>query len=313
MTGLLTPTEHYIVEYDAAIEFCREQNKILWFPDEINVSKDVQDIRTNLSDAEKHGVITTLKLFTKYELIVGDEYWTALASKIKKPACVSRMANNFSYVEQNVHAPFYSNINNALGLGNEKFYSEYVNDPVLAERIAFLEDKAKGNLDDFLTVLALTEGAVLYSSFAFLKHFQSQGKNKIMNIVRGINFSVRDESLHSSASSWLYRQLAEEGGVDNQNNVPVIAEAVRQHEHQIVDKIFEKGPVEGITATQMKNFVDSRIDVVLKNLGYSAMYNPSHNPIADWFYKSINDYAMNDFFTGTGREYIRGRSAEEFM
>lgn len=310
---LLNPTEHYIVEYPQALKAVEEQEKILWFEREINVEKDVQSIRTEMTESEQHGVITTLKLFTKYELIVGDDYWQQLATRIKKPACIGRMCSLYQYVEKGIHAPFYSNINNALGLGNEKFYSEYVNDPVLAERIAFLEDKAKGNLDDFLTVLALTEGAVLYSSFAFLKHFQSQGKNKIMNIVRGINFSVRDESLHSSASSWLYRQLAEEGGVDNVANVPVIAEAVRQHEHQIVDKIFEKGPVEGITATQMKNFVDSRIDVVLKNLGYSAMYNPSHNPIADWFYKSINDYAMNDFFTGTGREYIRGRSAEEFM
>lgn len=188
---LLKPTDLYIVEYGKALDFVNEQNKILWFPDEVHVEKDVQDVRTNLTEAERHGVITTLKLFTKYELIVGDEYWSALCNVIKKPACISRMANNFSYIEQNIHAPFYSNINNALGLGTEDFYSEYVNDATLAERIAFLEAHAKGSLDNFLTVLALTEGAVLYSSFAFLKHFQNQGKNKIINIVKGINFSVR--------------------------------------------------------------------------------------------------------------------------
>lgn len=101
--------------------------------------------------------------------------------------------------------------------------------------------------------------------------------------------------------------------MSNQEQVYVIAAAVREHEHLIVDKIFERGAIEGITATQMKNFVDSRVDLVLKNLGYKPVYNPSHNPIAEWFYKSINDYAMNDFFTGTGREYTRGRSAEDFV
>lgn len=307
------PTEHYIIQYPQALKFVEEQEKILWFDREINVEKDVQCIRTELSESERHGVITTLKLFTKYELIVGDDYWQQLTTRIKKPACVGRMSSLFQYIEKGVHAPFYSNINTALGLGNETFYSEYANDPLLADRICFLEAHASAGLDDFLTVLALTEGAILYSSFAFLKHFQSQGKNKISNIVRGINFSVRDESLHSSASSWLYNQLRQEGGVANESNVPVIAEAVRAHEHQIVDKIFEKGAIEGITSTQMKNFVDSRIDLVLKNLGYKALYNPSHNPIADWFYKSINDYVANDFFAGAGREYTRGRNEEEFI
>lgn len=310
---LLEPTEHYIVQYPQAIAFAEEQEKILWFPKEINVEKDVQCIRTELTEPEQHGVITTLKLFTKYELIVGDDYWQQLSTRIKKPACINRMGSLFQYIEKGVHAPFYSNINTALGLGNEKFYSEYTNDPLLADRISFLEHYANGSLDDFLTVLALTEGAILYSSFAFLKHFQSQGKNKIGNIVRGINFSVRDESLHSAASSWLYNQLREEGGVNNESSVRLIAEAVRGHEHEIVDKIFEKGSIEGITPTQMKNFVDSRVDLVLKNLGYKPMYNPSHNPIADWFYKSINDYVANDFFAGQGREYTRGRNEEEFM
>lgn len=306
------PTEHYIVQYPQALKFVEEQEKILWFEREINVEKDVQDIRTNLTEAEQHGVITTLKLFTKYELIIGDDYWQQVASRFKKPACVGRMASLFQYVEKGIHAPFYSNINTSLGLANESFYSEYTNDEVLAERIAFLEAKAAGSDGDFLAVLALSEGAILYSSFAFLKHFQSNGKNKIININKGIDFSVRDESLHSLASAWLYRQGREEGAIPSDHDVVPLAMAVREHEHRIVDKIFEKGTIEGITATQMKNFVDSRIDLVLAHLGHAKLFNPTHNPIAGWFYKTINDYVANDFFTGTGKEYARNRSEEDF-
>lgn len=310
---LKQPSDSYIVEYPQAVAFAEEQEKILWFPKEINVEKDVQDIRVHLSESERHGVITVLKLFTKYELIVGDDYWQQMTSRFKKPACVSRAASLFQYVEKGIHAPFYSNINTALGLGTEEFYSEYTNDSLLADRISYLEEMSKGSDEDFLTVLSLTEGAILYSSFAFLKHFQSQGKNKIPNIVAGINFSVRDESLHSLTSSWLYNTLIDEGGTRNEARVYEIAEVVRAHEHAIVDKIFEKGAIENITDVQMKNFVDSRIDLVLRNLGYKPVYNPSHNPVADWFYKSINDYVANDFFTRTGREYTRGRNVEEFI
>lgn len=316
MVKMLEPQAHYIVEYPQAVALAEEQNKILWFSSEIKVDKDVQSIRTEMTDAEKHGVLTTLKLFTKYELLIGDDYWQQLGSHIKKPACIGRMASTYQFVEKAIHAPFYNQINEALGLANESFYSEYVNDPVLADRIAFLEEYSnieKHGVDNFLTVLALTEGVVLYSSFAYLKHFQSNGKNKIGSIVAGINFSVRDESLHSAASAWMYRQLRDEGGVSNDDMVPQLAQAVREHEHMIVDKIFERGSIEGITATQMKNFVDSRVDLVLRQLGFKPMYNPSHNPVAEWFYKSINDYVANDFFVRTGREYTRGRNEEEFV
>lgn len=305
--NLLTPSDIYIPEYPEAVEFVNKQINIFWFPEEINVEKDVQDILVNLTESERHGVITTLKLFTKYELIVGDEYWAKVATLFKKPACVSRMANCNGFMELNVHAPFYSKINEALGLASNEFYTQYTRDPVLQERIDMLEKYAASDrVDEFLAALAFIEGVVLYSSFAYLKHFQSQGKNKILNIVRGINFSARDEGLHSEASAWLYRTFHEENGIaSNEEVVKDMARVVREHEHRIVDKIFEKGEIEGITAVQMKHFVDSRINVVMRNLGFTNLYEVKYNPIGDWFYKGINDFTMNDFFSGQGREYKR--------
>ena len=312
---LWKPQPAYIVEYPEAIELLQKQLSIFWFPDEINVEKDVHDILVNLSPAEKHGVITTLKLFTQYELIIGTEYWQRVGSLFEKPADIQRMANCFSFFELNVHAPFYSKINEALGLANEKFYTDYVNDPVLKSRIASLERHANSDKwADFLIALAFAEGVILYSNFAFLKHFQSQGKNKILNIVRGINFSARDEGLHSEASAWLFRELCKESGLgteDFRHIIIDIADQVREHEFAIVDKIFEHGPIEGITAPQMRHFVDSRINLVSRNLGFGNLYEVKYNPIADWFYKGINDYVMNDFFTGQGREYVRTWSEDE--
>ena len=310
---LLEPKATYVVEYPEAIEMVETQMGIFWPPSEIKVDKDVHDILTNLTEAEKHGVITTLKLFTQYELIVGDEYWNRVASIFQKPADIARMANCFSFFELNIHAPFYSKINEALGLATEEFYSDYVNDPVLNQRIKMLESYAASkDVPTFLMALAMIEGVVLYSNFAFLKHFQSQGKNKITNIVRGINFSARDEGLHSLASSWLFKTLMEEyqsSSINHDAYLPILQSLVanvREHEFQIVDMIFSKGEIEGITATQMKNFIDSRINLVCNNLGYSAQApRHTHNPIADYFYDGINNYVFNDFFSGIGREYSR--------
>ena len=174
--------------------------------------------------------------------------------------------------------------------------------------------------DDALSLAAfsMVEGAVLYSSFAFLKHFQSNGKNKLINICRGINMSVTDENLHSVGGAELCKQLVKEQELTTeemetfQTKVYDIAEKIREHEFRIIDMFFEKGTMEGITATQMHHFVDSRINTCLQQLGMKNLYTVKYNPVADWFYKGINDYQFNDFFSGMGREYQRDWDADSF-
>lgn len=316
MRNLLEPKQTYVVEYPEAVAFTEMQQGVFWPYKEIKVEKDVQNILTDLTESEKHGVITTLKLFTQYELIIGDEYWNRVGKMFVKPADIHRMTSTFSFFELGIHAPFYSLINEALGLANDEFYTEYTRDPVLSDRIDMLHKFADtSNPAAFLAMLAMAEGVVLYSSFAFLKHFQSQGKNKILNIVRGINFSSRDEAIHSDASAWLYRTFLEEQGTNPASmleDVHTMAEHVRHHEYSIVDKIFEKGKIEGITDVQMKHFIDSRINLVLRNLGYDNLYEVKYNPIADWFYDGINGYSFNDFFSGTGNQYSRDWDEGDF-
>jgi ribonucleotide reductase beta subunit family protein with ferritin-like domain len=306
---LTEPKTTYVVEYPEAVAFAELQQSVFWPYKEINVEKDVHDILTNLTDAEKHGVITTLKLFTQYELIIGDEYWNSVGKMFNKPADVHRMTSTFSFFELGVHAPFYSKINEALGLATDSFYNEYTEDPVLDDKIRELHTYADPAYPPrFLMALALAEGVTLYSSFAFLKHFQSQGKNKILNIVRGINFSSRDEAIHSDASAWLFRTYLEENGLsasDFYSDMQTLVGSVRESEHAVVDKIFEKGRIDGITDVQMKHFIDSRINLVLKNLGFQPMFEVPYNPIADWFYDGINGYSYNDFFSGIGNQYVR--------
>jgi ribonucleotide reductase beta subunit family protein with ferritin-like domain len=83
------------------------------------------------------------------------------------------------------------------------------------------------------------------------------------------------------------------------------AQKIFEHEQQIIAKLFEKGKIEGITAHQLECFVQSRINLCLENLGYEKIYDVKYDPISLWFYKGINDFQFNDFFSGQGREYSR--------
>ena len=88
-------------------------------------------------------------------------------------------------------------------------------------------------------------------------------------------------------------------------NILEIAETLRQHEYLIVDMLFEKGTMKGITNKQLKYFIDSRIDLCLQNLGYEKIHNVTYNPVSEWFYDAINTVQFHDFFSKIGNEYNR--------
>ena len=316
---ILTPKSTYTFDYPEALEFAKKQNEIFWLADEIEVEKDLHDLKTNFTEAEYHGVITTLKLFTMYELFVGNEHWGDKIMKTFQRPDIQRMANCFSFFELNVHAPFYNKINEILGLATDEFYNSYTKDPILKNRMSWIGRQI--DQEDILKSLgcfSMVEGAILFSSFAFLKHFQSEGKNKLVNITAGINFSIRDENLHCQGGAWLFRTLAEEMKISDKemtklNNYFIkVAEKVLEHECKIIDMIFEKGPIRGITDTQLKNFVESRLDTCLEYLGFDKHFKPNYNPIAKWFYKNINTSLFHDFFYKVGNSYNRDWSESKF-
>lgn len=318
---ITTPKETYTFDYPVAVKFAETQRSVFWSPEEISVEKDVQDLRVNMTDAEKHGVITVLKLFTLYELLVGNEYWGGKVKNSFPRPDIEMMANAFGFFEINVHAPFYNKLNEAMLLNTDEFYESYTDDPALKARIDFVNEAADSeNLLYSLAVFSMLEGAVLYSSFAFLKHFQSEGKNLLNNVCRGINFSVRDENLHAQAGAWLFQTLLEESLIGGgeleelQHDILEAAKHVFEHEKRIIEMIFEHGDIPGLNQPDMEKFVKSRIHMCLDNLGLFGgtyendgleAYETEDNPVADWFYKGINSTQFGDFFNGTQSEYNR--------
>lgn len=319
MPNILKPQTAYVIEYPEFAELADQQLDVFWPWSEIDVEKDKQALLTEMSEAEYHGIVTSLKLFTLYEIHVGRDYWSGkVMKKFNRPE-IQRMAAAFCHVELNSHAPFYNQINRELGLDTLEFYNSYVDDPVLVERMDFI-DSLVSDKDLILSLggFSMVEGAILYSSFAFLKHFQANGKNKMMNVCRGINMSVIDENLHSVGGALLTKtlmqesNLTEEQWLEYQDKFYELSEKIRDHEFRIISMVFDKGRMENITETQMQHFVESRLNACLQQLGFKKLYDVKYNPIADWFYKGINDYQFNDFFSGIGREYQRNWVQTDF-
>lgn len=312
-TDLVKSVGGWVVEYPKYNKITDEQMHSFWAWDEPEVENDVQDIRVRLSHSEKHGLITTLKLFTKYEMMAGDDYWTTrFTNRFKRPE-LQRMGTMFGAVEYNSHAPFYNKINELLFLDTAEFYSEWKEDPVLRERMSFIGNTIN-NPNDLLSLGAFSfiEGAVLYSSFAFLKHFQSQdcGKDLIKNICRGINLSVADENTHAVGGALVFRDLIEQAKLTEEETSEIkrimteVAIEVYEHESKIIDMLYSEGDIENLPKSSLKDFVKHRCNLCISQLGFGEVFTEElDNFVKGWFYKNINSVQFHDFFTGSGSEY----------
>lgn len=306
-----------VYEDQNIVNFADTQLDVFWTHREIKVEKDIQDILVNFSEAEKHAVIETLRLFSIYETHIGDEWWGGRFKEMFPRADYHRMASVFCMVEEAIHAPFYNLINDLLHINTPEFYTSYAEDPVLKDRIEHI-GKMVGDVSDEVALgsFCMVEGVVLYSNFAFLKHYQSQGKNKLMNVVRGLNFSVRDENLHCLASAYAFKQKTKDFTPEQleviYTKLVETANLILDHETKIIEKLFEKGKIDGITDVQLVNFVKSRINTCFQEMGFKKLHNVTYNPIKDWFYKGINDYQFNDFFSGAGSQYNRNWDESSF-
>jgi len=304
-------TEGWVIEYPIFNELADKQMHSFWPHNEPLVDNDINDLRIKCTDSERHAILIILKLFTHYERKAGDEYWSTRIMKAFKRPEIQRMAAMFAAVELNSHAPFYNKINECLFINTPEFYSDWKNYTEFTDRMSFINTVVESE-DDLISVGGFTfiEGVVLYSSFAFLKHFQAQDyvKNLIPNICRGINLSVSDENLHAVGGSQLYRTLKKERNLTPAQEKVLsdvmykVASEVYIHESKVIDMIFAE-EITGITKDDLLEFIKHRINLCLSDLELAPLFEITSTTISDWFYININSINMHDFFSGSGSEY----------
>jgi len=178
---ICTPTDSYVTYYPEIVELADKQLvECYWTAKEMDVELDKQDLLVNMTEAQKHATSVALKLFVKYELFVGGEHWNGNVRKMFPRPETQRLCAAYGMVEECMHAPFYDKLNVVLGNHIDEFYTSYTEDDVLNSRMKFL-DKLANSRDKIvsLAVFSLIEGAVLFTSFALFKSFQSNGMNLI--------------------------------------------------------------------------------------------------------------------------------------
>jgi ribonucleoside-diphosphate reductase beta chain len=299
-------------EYQEAFDFYLDQQRSHWLADEVPLASDLNDWKQKLTESEKNLIGNILKSFAQTEVHVND-YWSSKVSQwFPKPEIVA-MTSTFGSFEA-IHAQAYARLNEALDLEDFKAFLE---DEAALSKIERLTETPMGTLSEKAQSLAIfsafTEGVNLFSSFAILMSFQ------LRNLMKGtgqiIEWSVRDESLHSKAGCWLFRTLLDEmpelDTEDLRNKVTEACHLSVQLEFDFIEKAFEMGEVEGLNRAQLQNFIKSRSNEKMVELGYNAVYNdidPNLLKQMEWFGHLTSGKTHQDFFAGRVTDYAKSTS-----
>mgnify|MGYP003624459940 FL=1 len=293
-------------EYPTAFDYWLKQQQAHWIHTEVPMMSDINDWKQNLTETEKNIIGSILKGFAQTETVVND-YWTGLVTKwFRKPEIIA-MATVFGAMET-VHAEAYSLLNEELGLDD---FSEFLEDEATMAKIETLmnvRDSFDGEVDwherakSLAIFSAFTEGVNLFSSFAILLSFKM--RNKLKGVGQIVEWSIRDESMHSEAGCWLFRTLLEE---KPELKTPELETAINeaallslQLELDFIEKVYEQGDLEGC-----KN----RVNTKMGDLGYRPIVNGIDVTAIErmkWFDHLSAGKQHTDFFASRVTNYSKG-------
>lgn len=304
-------------DLNQAYTFWEQQHNAHWSPFEVSMERDIHDWKHNMSDIEKQIIGQTVKTFTQTELFVAD-YWTQVVAKNFGPPEIKMMATQFGGMET-IHTVGYDYLMSSLGLDD---YESFLSDDTVKSKFEALQNLKSKNKKDIARSLAIfsafAEGVLLFSSFAILLTPSKYGR--LEGVGQIVSWSIRDESLHSEAGCWLFRELVKESPeILDDELKEQIYEAARlavKLEDESIEKAFSLGDMQGLKKEDLKQFIRLRANEKLRELGLSSNWKNIDTEAAERVTRIFRDAGgieFRDFFSGRVTEYQRSNMSEESL
>ena len=279
-----------------------------WVPEEVSLSKDANDFK-DASDAVKHIFTSNLLRQTALDSIQGRGPAQVFTPVVSLPE-LEALCYNWSFFETNIHSRSYSHIiRNIYNVPKEVFNTIHDTKEIIdmAASVGDYYDSlhqinCRAELgetipeDDYIKAIWLA----LHASYAlealrFMVSFATSlamVENKIF-IGNGniISLILQDELLHKEWTAWMINQVVKEdprfqkAKTECEEEVYNMYMAVIKEEKDWADYLFKKGPVIGLNANILKDFVDYTAMAALKEVGIKYKETaPKTTPIP-WFNK----------------------------
>ena len=296
------------VKYKKIADFDATARGFFWQPEEISLTKDANDFK-DASDAVKHIFTSNLLRQTALDSLQGRG-----PTQVFTPVCslpeVEALMYNWGFFETNIHSKSYSHIiRNIYNVPKDVFNTIHDTKEIvdMASSVGNYYDKlhvinCRKELGQEVTEkehiraiwLALHASYAL-EAFRFMVSFATSlamVENKIF-IGNGniISLILQDELLHKGWTAYMINQVVKEDPRFVEAKQECEAEVyqlyidVIREEKEWADYLFKKGPVIGLNANILRDFVDYTAVGALKDIGIK--YNtpsPKSTPIP-WFNK----------------------------
>ena len=282
-----------------------------WVPEEISLTKDKMDHK-DATDAVKHIFTSNLLRQTALDSIQGRAPNQVFGPVVSIPE-LEALISNWSFFETNIHSKSYSHIiRNVYGVPKEEFNKihdtaeivdmaanigrYYENLHVLNCRKELGEEIS---LHDHKKAIWLAlHASYALEAFRFMVSFATSlamVENKIY-IGNGniISLILQDELLHAEWTAWIINNVYK----DDADFVQLSSECAEEvyamymevikEEKEWAEYLFKLGPVIGLNANILKDFVDYTAFNRLKDIGIKYLgEHPKSSPIP-WFNKHVN-------------------------
>jgi ribonucleoside-diphosphate reductase beta chain len=309
------------VKYNKVANFEATARGFFWQPEEISLTKDANDFK-DASDSVKHIFTSNLLRQTALDSLQGRAPNQVFGPVVSIPE-LEALISNWSFFETNIHSKSYSHIiRNIYNVPKDVFNTihdteeivgmasnigDYYNDLHEINCRKELLDSFSGGNKEWTAALGVTEKEhikaiwlALHASygleaFRFMVSFATSlamVENKIF-IGNGniISLILQDELLHKEWTAFLINQVVKEDPrfaaikAECEDEVYQMYLSVIKEEKDWADYLFKMGPVIGLNANILKDFVDYTAVDALKQIG--IRYNqpaPKTTPIP-WFNK----------------------------
>jgi ribonucleoside-diphosphate reductase beta chain len=296
------------VKYNKLVKLEQTARGFFWIPEEVSLTKDSNDFK-EASNTVRHIFTSNLLRQTALDSLQGRGPAQVFTPVVSIPELEALMYN-WSFFETNIHSRSYSHIiRNIYNVPKDEFNKIHDTEEIIgmASTIGNYYDALhqinckvelgnKVNEQDHIKAIWLALNASYgLEAFRFMVSFATSlamVENKIF-IGNGniISLILQDEVLHKEWTAWLINQVVKE---DNRfakvkeecaEEVYAMYQDVIREEKAWADYLFQKGPVIGLNANILKEFVDYTAASALKDIGIKYQESaPKTTPIP-WFNK----------------------------
>jgi ribonucleoside-diphosphate reductase beta chain len=293
------------------VKFEQEARGFFWVPEEISLTKDAQDFK-DASDTVKHIFTSNLLRQTALDSLQGRGPSQIFTPVVGIPE-LEALVYNWTFFETNIHSRSYSHIiRNVYNVPKDVFNTIHDTQEIvdMASSVGrYYDDLHQINCakesgqpvaeeEHIKAIYLALHASYALEAFRFMVSFATSlamVENKIF-IGNGniIGLILQDEILHKDWTAWLINQVVKEDPRFAAAKAECEAEVYQMYldvireEKSWAEYLFNKGPVIGLNAQILKDFVDFTAVNALKEIGIKYQSPaPKSTPIP-WFNKHVD-------------------------